>query len=613
MSFIPPLPVIVPLAVAAVIGASASRLPRRVAESLAIATSVACICWSVILLMRVSGGRSIYWFAGWHPTGRVALGVSFSIDTASAVFAALASVLMLGAFVYAIHYFEETLEHRFQILMLVFLGALNGFFLTGDMFNMFVFFELMSVAAYSLTGYKIDESAPLQGGLAFAITNSLGAFTFLIGIALVYARTGALNLAQIGESLSRHPADALVVAAVTFIICGLFVKAAIVPFHFWLADAHAVAPTPVCVMFSGIMVEAGLYGAIRVLWIVFGGVLGPSIESVGHLFVALGCVTTLIGAVMCFVQQHLKRLLAYSTISHVGIFLVGAGTLDHVGLAGMGIYVVTHGLAKGALFMAAGIVLHRLGQLDDSALLGQGRHLRGAGLLFLIGGLAIAGMPPFGTFLGKALIEDAAISQHMEWLPWLVAVASALTGGAVLRAAGRIFMGWGAPENDRFNADRVGQEEDERESSRGLDRTPATMLLPATILLLGSLVVGVLPEVTRLAEGASAQFLDRHGYEAAVLAGHALAVIKPEPTATSTGAYVFGAATTALAVLLALLSLFRQKISEPIRLSIGRTLSVPVDAIRRLHSGDVRDYAAWLVVGLGAYGGLIALAVRGAK
>ena len=124
----------------------------------------------------------------------------------------------------------------------------------------------MGVSAYALTAYRPEERGPIQGALNFAVTNSVGAYLSLSGIAVLYGRTGALNMAQIGAYIGRHPPDGLVVVAFLLIISGLLIKCAIVPFHFWLADAHAVAPTPVCVLFSGVMVELGLYGIARVYW-----------------------------------------------------------------------------------------------------------------------------------------------------------------------------------------------------------------------------------------------------------------------------------------------------------------------------------------------------------
>ena len=227
----------------------------------------------------------------------------------------------------------EEAPRLYRVLMLVFLGGMCGFALSADLFNMFVFFEVMGVTAYALAGYHVNELGPLQGALNFAITNSIGAYMLLFGTALVYGDTGALNLAQIGKTLEGHQPDALLVVAFTLIIVGFLVKAAIVPFHLWLADAHAVAPAPVCVLFSGVMVELGLLGVARVYWTMFDAPFEPHAPAVRNVLVTIGVVTALLGAVMAFVQRHLKRLLAYSTISHAGVMLAAIALLDHKSLA----------------------------------------------------------------------------------------------------------------------------------------------------------------------------------------------------------------------------------------------------------------------------------------
>src|SRR5207302_10499281 len=149
-------------------------VPRRLAEVVSVLTAAAVTGVCATLLVHASHGRVVYWFSGWRPHHGVSLGISFTIDAFGAAMATLASALTLAAFVFSWHYFEDMAEHRFHILMLVFLGGMVGFSLTGDLFNLFVWFELMGVAAYALTGYKLEARSPLQGALNFAVSNSVG-------------------------------------------------------------------------------------------------------------------------------------------------------------------------------------------------------------------------------------------------------------------------------------------------------------------------------------------------------------------------------------------------------------------------------------------------------
>lgn len=607
MDVLAPLPLAVPLLVAALLMAGRPVLHRRVQDSISIAVAgvIAVICG--LLLWQAQRGTVVYWFGAWTPHHGIALGISFVIDPLGAGLATLVAVLVTASLLFSWHYFDAV-DGVFHALMLVFLGAMAGFCLTGDLFNLFVLFELMGGAAYALTGYKIEETGPLQGALNFAITNTIGAFWMLIGIALLYGRTGALNLAQIGQTLAGKPADGLVIIAFTLITCGLLVKAAIVPLHFWIGDAHAVAPSPVCVLFSGVMVELGLYGAARVYWTVFAGTLGAHEPALRGILIGAGTVTAVIGAVLCFSSRHLKRLLAFSTVSHSGLFLVGLFTLAPQGLAGTAIYVLAHGLTKGALFMGCGMLLDCHDSVDEVELRGQGQS-RLLGLMFALGGLSLAEAPPFGTFLGKSLLEEAAAKEGIWWISWLVALTAALIGGAVLRATACVWLGWGPAQQS--GAPSPEERHEQPESKESPVKPPLVMLAPAAALVALAALSGLMPGLHHFAVLDAARFEDRAAYVASTLglhvAGHAPVADAGGPDLSS-AYFEIGAVAGALA--LAALALFRRRLPRALRMGASATGGRAIKGLRHLHSGQIGDYVTWLVVGVSLFGGVCAVTLR---
>jgi multicomponent Na+:H+ antiporter subunit D len=585
-----PLSVAVPMVVAAVLVAISPLLPRRLVDSITIATAGSVLAMCVLVMFRSASMPSVYWFGGWTPSAGHAIGICFVADPVSAGLAALIAGLVLASMVFAWRYFEEV-GTLFHALMMIFLAAMVGFSWTGDLFNLFVFFELMSVVAYALTGYKIEEESALEGAINFGVTNSVGALFVLLGIALLYGRAGALNMAEIGRILAAHPPDGLVICAFTFIAAGFLVKAAMLPFHFWLSDAHAVAPTPVCVLFSGVMVELGLYAVVRVYWTIFSGI--PQFSAAFHtVLLGFGVATAVVGAVMCLLQRHLKRLLAFSTISHMGLFACGVALLGPVGLAGAAIYVVGHGLVKGALFICSGIVLNETGSVDEIALSSHPVASPFTIIVYAAAALGLAGLPPFCTAAGKSLIEHAAHGWEARLIEVVMVFASALTAAAVLRAGGRIFFGWGTPPGEEQKAPTEEETEPEIPGRRLL---PSVMLPPAAALVALAILIGITPSLAHYVVSASARLEDRKGYLAQVLEGHASQVTAPPaPEISQTSNFI----AVGLAIAIALFALFSKGLPRRVRAVIDPA----IDALHQIHSGAIADYIAWLVVGVAAFG-----------
>jgi multicomponent Na+:H+ antiporter subunit D len=426
----------------------------------------------------------------------------------------------------------------------------------------------MGAVTYALTGFHTEDPLSVQGALSFGVVNSLGAYVTLFGIGLIYSRTGQLGLAPLSAALAARPVDALVTVALTLVATGFLVKAAMVPFHFWLDDAHAVAPTPVCVMFSGIMVELGVYGVFRVYIVAFGVAVPP--ETVHRAFLVLG-------------------------------------TLDAAGTAGGALYVAGHAAVKSALFLMAGVILNSYGSVDEIELHGRGRRATLLPWLMPLGALALAGLPPFGTGLGKAVAEEAVAAAGAPWAVTLFVGVSAAAGGAVLRAALRIYWGAGPlPDRRPAEDDETSGEEEHAEVGSLLQRVPPTMLMPIGVLLLGGLALGLVPAFADGVAEAAARFVDRGGYVAAALGtgtGSApVAVPVTEWTASGVG---LGLLSATLAVVVALLAVHGR--GQPGLITTARALQPALTGLRRLHSGHIGDYVTWLLVGVAALGALLVL------
>jgi multicomponent Na+:H+ antiporter subunit D len=599
MTWLLPLPAVIPLLAAAVNIAGDHVLPRWVGSAIGLAGAASACVVSLAIMVQSEHHELLHWFGGWRPRSGVAIGIAFTADPLGAGMAALASFLVLVSLVYSLTFLKEA-ARPYDVLMIVFCGAMCGFALTGDLFNMFVWFELMSVAAYALTGFKIAELGPLQGAINFAVSNTIGAYMVLIGIALLYARTGALNLAQIGRTLAGQKPDGLVVVALTLIVVGFLVKAAMVPFHFWLSDAHAAAPAPVCVLFSGVMVELGLFGVARCYWTIFDAPFGSHQQAVRLLLVVVGLVTACVGAVMAFLQRHLKRMLAFSTISHAGAMLVGIALLDSKSLAGVASLVLAHALLKGALFLCCGVLLVELGSVDELRLHGRGRAYRWLGGVFALGGIGLIGLPYVGTYLGHAQIDEGATLVHMAWVQPLLVLTTALSSAAILRAAARVFLGWG-PKDDALLTPEPPEEPPEREASLPL------MLTAASVLLVLGLVVSIVPGLGQRAEYGAQRFRDRAGYADRVLHGQPMRQAARLPfsiVSTTRASLLSGLASGALTLLFAAFGLYRHRLPERWRDHGARFAFPPLDGLRAVHSGIVGDYVMWITVGAAAIGGV---------
>lgn len=575
-----PAAVLLPLGIATLVLAASHWLPTRASNVLAILTAltVAILCG---YLARASlHGAILHWFGGWSPAtshkADIVLGISFLADPASAAVASFSAFLFAASLTFAWGYFDEEHSH-FQILMLLFLAAISGFCLTHDLFNLFVWFELMSVAAFALTAYPLGKSS-LEGAFNFTITNTFGSYLMLAGIGLLYARTGTLDFTTMGRLVSRAGSDPVLSGGFCLIAAALLTKAAIVPFHMWLSDAHAVAPSPVSVIFSGIMVSVALFGLAKIIVQIF--IHDADVVALVHsMFLWLGTATALVGGAMAFAQRHLKRLLAFSTIAHLGIMLTGIAALTPAALGGFLLYLFGHGLVKATLFMFAGIFLALFDSGDEISLYGKGRRLWLTGILMAVAGLLLGGLP-------VGLLHEATdiFSAQPSLVGGCIIVSTAMTGAAVLRVTVRIFLGLSGAPGPEITAPT------EREQEKG-NRPLALMLVPIVVMIALALVPGKL----------LMPFLDKAAPRLMQPLQNA-SMSMPEPKLS-----LLSCAPVALTLILLGVSLVRQRPTRRIARQIVAIEFLPFRGLQFIHSGLVGDYVIWMVVGLAGLAAFVAL------
>jgi multicomponent Na+:H+ antiporter subunit D len=574
MTSITALPVAVPLGAAATLLMLGSILSARLVRALTIAATLTETVLAGVLLHDARSGVIVYWFGGWSARHGVAVGVSFAVDRLGAGVAVFSGAIVTAAVLVARRTFEERLVLT-HALMLTMLAAMAGFSLTGDIFNLFVFYELMAVSAFGLAAFHTGSVESLRGALNFAITNSVGAFFVLIGIAVLYGRTGALNLAQIGRQLARSPhVDGLVVVAVTTITVGFLVKAAIMPFHFWLVDVASSGPLPLVLVLGGVLDTLAVYAIARLYWVVFAPALAGHDGAFRALLLGLGATSALIGAALSLTARGNRRTIACVLVSHTGTLLVGVGCLSVLGLSGAATYAVAGGAVKAAVIVCGGT-------LDDD----RGEGVPGIASIALLGaaGLALAGLPLFGIARGESVIERAVATTGAAWIAPLLLAASTLTGAAILRIAVAAARARGTRLPD-WKATAV----------------------PAAFLAIG---IGARFLLTTWAASAASTFAATTSYGRAVLDG-----VKVVPAAAvdrvriAASGQLISAGSVAVAVaIVAWLDWVRPRTPRSAAVLGATTIG---NAIRRLHNGSLGDSVAWLTVGATTFAFVLAIALH---
>ncbi|MCU4182775.1 complex I subunit 5 family protein [Acidiferrimicrobium sp. IK] len=586
-----PLAVAVPLAAAAVLAGANQRIPALWRDLLGSAAAATATVLAGVVLSQAAHRRVVYWFGGWRPVHGTVIGVDYAVDPMGGALAVLAGVLALAALVYSRRFFGET-GGRYPALVLVFTAASIDFAWTGDLFNMFVAFELVAVTGFILTGFYAEEEAPLQGAINFAVLNTVGGLVVLTGVALLYGHTGTLNLAQMGQTLAGHRPGGLVVVAFALLASGFLVKAGSVPWHFWLPDAYGTAPAPASILIAGVTSELGLFGLARTWETVFSGAVAGSAEQRIRLVLgALGVLTALVGTAMALAEDHPRRLLAFVVIAHLGVYLLGFSLLRTAALGGVALLAAGDGFVKGALFLAVGIIRRHRRATGARALRGEGPAITIAAGVIVLGVLCLSDLPPFSSSVGKDLLVATAGSAG-PLVEAVIAVTVVGSGAAILASAVQVWQG--------HAVDNPSPSEDAAETAAGWGNV--TLLAPPVVLLAAALGLGLVPHLADHAASAAASFADRPGYHAAVYGAARRAVARPGTGGGGVEPLVIDGAEAAASVLAAAALVSRRRIAPVLGRGTGW--------LRDLHRGHLGDQLTWAVLGMAAMAAASGLALR---
>lgn len=489
-------PVVIPLVTGALLLFWPHRLTwQRWVSAISLAGGLA-VALSLMRRVWTSGIQPFY--AGNLPAP---YGITFVADLTSAAFVTVSTLAALAVLLFAMHALPEKAQARyfyagFQFLLV----GVNGSFLTGDIFNLFVFFEVMLLASYLLMSLGGSRLA-LQETLKYVLINSVASSFFLLGVAGLYRAYGTLNLADLMQRAGATPSGGWLTAIAIVFLVVFGVKAAIVPLHFWLPQSYFAGPTPIIAFFGGILSKVGIYAILRTFTTLFVEEPGLTHE---RILLPVALVTMVVGILGAVAQTDFKKILSYHIVSQIGYMLLGVALGTPLAIAGTIIFVAHQMVVKSALFLCAGATERVSGTTDLERTSGLATTHGGFATLFLAAALALVGVPPLSGFFGKLTLIRAGFEAG-RYLSVAVAI---VVGLGTLFSMIKIFRlsFWGEVKGERRLDARSGEFR--------------RLLVPIGLLVLCAVGIGIGAEqVFHYAAAAAEQLLDRQGYVAAVIPG----------------------------------------------------------------------------------------------
>lgn len=515
-----PLPVLIPL-FAAAFTLMLSRKPRvQHAVSISALSAVAVV--SALLLHKVDTyGTTALQVGGWSWP----IGITLVADRLSVLMLLISAVVLLAVVVYAIGQgihdgTEDQPTSIFLPTYLVLSAGVSNAFLAGDLFNLYVGFEVLLAASFVLLTLGASEDR-VRAGVSYVMVALSSSLIFLIGIALAYAATGTLNMAQMATRFDHVPIG-VSTAIFGVLLVAFGIKAAVFPLANWLPDSYPTAPAPVTAVFAGLLTKVGVYALIRADTLLHPG------DELDDVLLVCGAATMLVGVLGAIAQSDIKRLLSFTLISHIGYMVFGIGLSDRIGLSGAIFYVAHHILVQTTLFLVVGLIERQAGSASLRRIGGLAATSPVLALLFAIPALNLAGVPPFSGFIGKAVLLQAG-AEKGGVLAWILVGAGTLTSLLTLYAVTRVWSKafWrsraDAPEGELADVAPSALIDESTDDILFVDRAdvgrmPALMVAPTIGLIAVAVALTVFAgPLLRITDRAAADLRDHTGYIDAVL------------------------------------------------------------------------------------------------
>ena len=434
MSVLTVLPIAIPLIAAGVSIALVGRL--RSQRLVAVAASLATLTVSILLLDGVHGDAPVRVVVGDWPAP---IGISLVADRLSVILLLVAEAMLAGVLAFAIgRGGDEKAMRFFHPVYHVLAAGVAISFLTGDLFTLFVGFEVMLMASYALLTHRAD-AARVRSTITYVVVGLVASAFFLVAIALTYAATGTVDLAELSERTAALPGGVRsLLAMATLVVFGI--KAAVFPLFFWLPDSYPTAPAPVTAIFAGLLTKVGVYAILRTRTLLFPED-GPS-----ELLLVVAGATMLFGVLGAIAQDDVKRILSFHIVSQIGYMIMGIALFTPAGIAATVLYVVHHIAVKTTLFLVGGLIEETEGTGSLRRIGGLARTRPLLALLFLPMALSLAGLPPFSGFVAKLALVEAGLAIGS----WPIVAVSLLVSLLTLVSMAKIWNGafWGDPEGE---------------------------------------------------------------------------------------------------------------------------------------------------------------------